>query len=333
MDRTARLYKIDQLLHERRIVSTAIFLEQLGISPATLKRDLDYMKDRLNAPIAWDRARRGYRFPDDAAVTKRYNLPGLWFNASEIHALLTMQHLLTALQPGVLAPHIRPLLARLRALLGEGDHSADEIGHRVRILGMAARNIGYPNFEILGSALVNRKRLTIHHYNRSRDETTEREISPLRLAYYRDNWYLDAWCHLRNELRCFAVDAIRQAAMLEKPARNVADKKLDEVLGSGYGIFSGKRTAWAKLKFTPERSRWVSAENWHPEQKSRFDKDGNYLLEIPYSDDRELLMDILKYGGDVEVVSPKTLRKRVADELSRTHEQYLSKKTLKARSP
>jgi predicted DNA-binding transcriptional regulator YafY len=325
MDRTARLYKIDQLLHERRAVPTAVFLEELGITLATFKRDLVYMKDRLHAPIAWDRARRGYRFSEDAAVSKHYSLPGLWFNASEIHALLTMQQLLSTLQPGILAPHIQPLLARLRALLGEGDHSTDEIAHRVRILGMAARDTGDQYFEIIGSALVKRKRLNISHYNRSRDETTAREISPLRLVYYRDNWYLDAWCHLRNELRCFAVDAIRQASMLEKPAKNVSDKKLDEVLGSGYGIFSGKRSAWAKLKFTPERARWVSAENWHPEQKSRSDKDGNYLLEIPYSDDRELLMDILKYGGDVEVLSPQALRKRVADELRRACERYDSK--------
>jgi len=333
MDRTARLYKIDQLLHERRVVPTAIFLDELGISPATLKRDLDYMKDRLNAPIAWDREKRGYRFPDDAAAIKHYSLPGLWFNASEIHALLTMQQLLATLQPGILAPHIQPLLARLQALLGEGDHSCEEIGHRVRILGVAARNLGYQNFEIIGSALVKRKRLNIRHYNRSRDETTEREISPLRLVYYRDNWYLDAWCHLRGELRCFAADAIRQATMLEKPAKNVGDKKLDAVLGSGYGIFSGKRCAWAKLKFTPERSRWVSAENWHPNQKSSFDKDGNFFLEIPYSDDRELVMDILKYGGDVEVISPQTLRKRVADELRSASGRYVSKETLKARSP
>lgn len=143
------------------------------------------MKDRLNAPIVWDRVRRGYCFSDEAAATKHYSLPGLWFNASEIHALLTMQHLLSTLQPGILAPHIQPLLARLRALLGEGDHCADEIAHRVRILGMAARNINDQNFEILGSALVKRKRLTIRHYNRQRDDTAEREISPLRLAYFR----------------------------------------------------------------------------------------------------------------------------------------------------
>lgn len=324
MDRTARLYRIDQLLHERRVVPTSIFLEQLEISLATLKRDLDYMKDRLHAPIGWDRLLRGYRFVDDPAAMKHYSLPGLWFNASEIHALLSMQRLLSMIQPGILAPHIQPLLSRLQSLLGEGDHSSDEIQHRVRILGMAARNLGYRCFEVIGSALVNRKRLNINYYNRSRNEMTEREISPLRLVYYRDNWYLDAWCHMRGELRCFAMDVIRQAIMLDKPAINIADQKLDEVLGGDYGIFSGKCIVWAKLKFTPERSRWVSVENWHPEQKSHFDRDGNYHLEIPYSDDRELIMDILKYGGNVEVLSPQSLRKRVIEELSRACKQYTS---------
>lgn len=112
--------------------------------------------------------------------------------------------------------------------------------------------------------------------------------------------------------------------MLERPAEIVTDKKLDEVLGSSYGIFSGKSCAWARLKFTPARARWVSAENWHPEQKSSTDQDGNYFLTIPYSDDRELLMDILKYGGDVEVLSPQTLRTRVAEELQRASGRYHS---------
>lgn len=313
---------MDQLLHERRIVTRAVFLEEMEISLATLKRDLAYMRDRLNAPIEWDSTQRGYRFSIDAGAMKHYSLPGLWFNASEIHALLTMQHLLSTLQPGILAPHIQPLLLRLRALLGEGDRSSDEIEHRVRILGMASRDIVHKYFGTIGSALVSRKRLLVQHYNRSRNETIGREVSPQRLVYYRDNWYLDAWCHLRDELRCFGVDVIRQAILLEKPAKNVLDRKLDEVLGSGYGIFAGKRTAWARLKFTPERARWVSSEKWHPEQKSSFDPDGNYILEIPYSHDRELIMDILKYGGDVEVMFPESLRRRVADELARASMRY-----------
>lgn len=66
----------------------------------------------------------------------------------------------------------------------------------------------------------------------------------------------------------------------------------------------------------------VAAEQWHPQQKSKVEPDGSYLLEIPYTDDRELLMDILKHGADVEVVAPDTLRQRARDEIARMTARY-----------
>jgi predicted DNA-binding transcriptional regulator YafY len=141
-------------------------------------------------------------------------------------------------------------------------------------------------------------------------------------VHYRDNWYLDAWCHLRNDLRSFAVDAIREAVLKEIPAKEVRETELDEYLGSGYGIFAGRNVEWATLKFTPEAARWVSAQNWHPKQRVRVERDGSYILELPYSEDRELVMEILKYGADVEVLAPPQLRKRVADSLRGAAQRY-----------
>jgi predicted DNA-binding transcriptional regulator YafY len=141
-------------------------------------------------------------------------------------------------------------------------------------------------------------------------------------VHYRENWYLDAWCHLREDIRSFAVDAIRAAEIVDEPAREVSAEALDEVLGSGYGIFSGRATHTAHLRFTPQRARWVAAEEWHPGQLSRFEADGSYLLELPYSDDRELVMDILKHGPDVEVLDPPELRERVRELLNETLQHY-----------
>jgi predicted DNA-binding transcriptional regulator YafY len=323
MDRTERFYRIDQLLNDKKIVPFSLLVEKLEVSRATIKRDLEYMRNRLNAPIVWDREEGGYRFAGREGGAAQYELPGLWFSAQEVHALLTMQHLLMGLDTGgLLGPHIQPLLARLRALLGTIDDTTEEIHKRIRILGMASRRMALDHFAVVGSALLRRKRLLISHYVRARDETIEREVSPQRLVHYRDNWYLDAWCHLRNDLRSFAVDAIRRAEIIEQPARNVPEKTLDSVLGAGYGIFSGRKVQWAKLRFTPERARWVSLELWHPKQKARFEKDGSYLLEVPFSDSRELAMDILKQGAGVEVLAPATLRKEVAAQLKAALERY-----------
>jgi len=309
-----RLQKMVQLLKTHRVVSRQTFLDRFEISPATFKRDLEYLRDRLGAPVIWDRERRGYRFDlsDDQADT--FELPGLWFNSQEIHALLTMHQLIDTLQPSFLTPHIEPLKARIESLLEGEEHTSNEVRKRIRILHMNTRQVEPEHFEVISSALLAGKRLNVIHYNRRRDEETERELSPQRLVFYRDNWYLDAWCHLRKGVRSFSVETLRKAVPLDRKARKVADKTLNGILASGYGIFGGRDTQTARLRFTPERARWVATETWHPQQKGWFDEGGSYVLEFPFSDDRELIMDILKHGPAVEVISPAALRKRIKEQ-------------------
>lgn len=322
MDRTERFYKIDQMLHDRSVVPVQDFLEELGISPATFKRDLEYMRERLHAPIEWDRDMGGYRFVQSDRNAPTYALPGLWFNASEVHALLSMQHLLSNLDAGMLASQIKPLQARLKALLGSADHSAEEVEKRLRIVQAAKRTVSSKYFETIATATLSRRQIKLRHYSRQSGDESERTVSPQLLTYYRDNWYLDAWCHLRNDIRRFAIDAIRHVELTDNKAKDVSQARLKEVLESGYGIFSGSRVKWAKFRFTPERARWVAVEQWHPQQKGRVEPDGSYLLEIPYTDDRELLMDILKHGADVDVLEPDALRQRVREEIGRMASRY-----------
>lgn len=316
MDRTERLHLIDMLLSNHGVVSFKTLQERLEVSRATLKRDLEYLRNRLNAPIVWDREAGGYRFERNGQVGGQYELPGLWFSAEEIHALLTMQHLLANLDAGgLLGPHIQPLMARLTGLLGSGRHTAEEVRRRVKLIPIAARRLPLDHFACLGTALLRRQRLFITYYAKGSEALTEREVSPQRLVHYRDNWYLDAWCHLRRALRSFAVDGVRRAVILDKPAREVPERRLDAVLGAGYGIFSGQKVSWARLRFSASRARWVALEQWHPRQRGRLLKDGRYVLELPYSDDRELVMDILRHIPEVEVLSPPALRQNIAAKL------------------
>ena len=324
MDRTERFYTIDRLLRSRRKVSLRQLMEELEVSRATVRRDLEYMRDRMAAPIVWDATLRGYCYRlESTGDDDRYALPGLWFNASEVYALLTMDHLLSSLQPGLLEPHIQPLRERIRRLLGSGEHSAQEVEKRIRILYMASRQMDTRVFSSIANALMGRRRLFIVHLNRRSNLRTERVVSPQRLAHYRDNWYLDCWCHLRKGLRSFAVDAIEGAELKEdQPAKEVSDSKLEKVLGSGYGIFAGDRTHQAVLRFTPEAARWVASEKWHSQQESTVEPDGSYRLSVPYAKETELVMDILRHGSDVEVLSPTSLRQTVRQRLAATLKQY-----------
>jgi proteasome accessory factor C len=320
MDRFDRIFELNRILQTARYpVSRRRLEEALECSRATVKRLIEEMRLYLNAPIVYDRKYNGYRY--DPAEGEMYQLPGLWFNASELQALLATQQLLEGVQPGLLDSHLQPLKRKIDDLLSRQPGSGEAVSRRIRLLRAAARPAG-PYFTLIAGALAARRRLHLRYYNRSRDALSEREVSPQRLTHYRDNWYLDAWCHLRHGLRTFSLDAVREARALDSPAKEVADSVLDEHYAGAYGIFSGRAQHQAVLRFSPERARWVSMESWHPQQQSHWLADGGYEMILPYSQPEELVMDLLRYGPDVEVIEPPALREMVLEKLSATINRY-----------
>jgi len=326
MDRSERFYKIKNLLRSTGTgaIPTAILRRELEVSRATLHRDLEYLRDRMNEPIVFDPVRRGYRLDGSASGTERHELAGLWFSSREVHALLAFHHFLENLEPGLLTPHIEPLKERIQALLESKDQTLKEIARRIRILPQAARHTEPACFQLAAHALLARKRLSFQYHGRGRGDITERTVSPQRLVHYRDNWYLDAWDHRKRALRTFAAERIREPRLLGERAKDISEERLDRYFTESYGIFSGRPKRKAVLRFSPERARWVADETWHPQQKGRMEN-GCYVLEIPYFDDRELVLDILKHGPDVEVLRPKSLRKKVLERLLRAASQYRRK--------
>lgn len=316
-----RVVALHRLLRDRRTpISRRDLEERLECSRATVKRTIETLRDYLGAPIAYDRERNGYYYDQSQGV---YELPGLWFNASELLALLTSLKLLADVQPGLLGPHIEPLRERIDRLLRDEPAGSREVARRIRILQMAPRQVDFDTFRRIASTLVQRRRMRILYHGRERDQVTERWISPQRLVYYRDNWYLDAWCHLRRGLRSFSVDRIE---LVEEggAAQEIADATLDHHFASSYGIFSGTPRHEAVIRFSSNAARWVADEQWHHAQQRRVLRDGSVELRVPYSDPRELAMDICRYGPEAEVLAPVSLRRFVAERLRAAAARYSS---------
>jgi len=324
LDKFDRIYQLHRIFSARRTPISredlARSLELKGDTYSSLYRLIRGMKDYLNAPIEWSEEQRGYYYRRDPNEGP-YELPGLWFNARELQALLVFDRLFESLEPGLLGEHLAPLSRRVTELLEHKRLGLSEAARRVRVIGMASRPAG-EWFHLLASATLQRRKLHIVYHGRARDRVTERTVSPQRLVHYRDNWHLDGYCELREGLRTFAVDRVRSARELEEAADTISDRELDEYFASAYGIFSGKANKTAILRFSRERARWVADERWHPRQAGQFLTDGRYELRIPYRDDRELVMDILRHGAEVEVVEPVALRAAVMDRLKSALMQY-----------
>jgi len=311
LDKFDRIYELHRIFRSRRTPVTRQELMQRldNCSEPTVYRLIRFTKDVLGAPIEWDEEALGYRYRRDSGG-EPYELPGLWFNAKELHALVVFERLFESLEPGLLAEHLAPLARRIDELLKHKRLGLGEAARRIRVLGMASRPAG-KWFHVLAAATLQRRKLRMTYHGRERDRATERVVSPQRLVHYRDNWLLDGYCHLREGLRTFSIDRVREAEELPEPARKVPDAELDEYFASSYGIFSGRANKSAVLRFTAQRARWVADERWHPSQVGQYLTDGRYELRIPYRDHRELVMDILRHGADVEVASPPELRAEV----------------------
>lgn len=323
MSEVVRLYQYKGLLGGRRAMSAEDLMARLEISRATLKRDIAKLRDQLHVPVKFDRDRGGYVLEAGVGHTDS-ELPGMWFSPEEVVSLVTIQQLLTDLAPGILGPKLRPLQERLSELMAKNGLSEADVGNRIRLAHAAGKRRMKPQvFEAVAAGTMGRKRLQVKHFNRANGQTLDRVISPQRLVHYRDNWYVDAWCHLREDLRSFSIDALSEVEVLDQPAKEIAPKNLDSVLGVSYGIFAGRPKATAVLRFTPARARWVRREMWHPQQETREYPDGSFELSVPYSDEREIMGDILRFGADVNVVAPAELRRKVQQAALSMVNQYV----------
>lgn len=276
------------------------------------------MVEYLDAPIQYDRERNGYYY----ASGKRFELPGLWFTPSELYALLAAEQLLEQSEPGLFSRRLKPLETRIRQIIRGVGLDPSELRSRIRLTPLAQRRRESKTLGAVTEALLNRRRLHFTYRSRSHDRKSERYVSPQRLVRYRDNWFLDAWCHSRKAVRTFALDRIGQAKAVDEPCREVPTEKLEQLTDESYGIFAGPPRHQAILRFSGFAARWVADETWHVDQKGQWLLDGRYELEVPYADHRELLMDVQRFGPEVEVVGPAKLRRLMIERLDRARGLY-----------
>ncbi|MCE5232814.1 MAG: YafY family protein [Mizugakiibacter sp.] len=312
MDRYERILTLHRILKSSRYpVSLPRLKDELACSRATVYRDIAFLRDGLGAPVESAEEGEASAFRYAAGEAERFELPGLWLTSEELAALMALQELIGRSDPGVLAGALAPFKARIERLLS--DHASGKAlpVERIRVIASGARALDQQVFRAVAGAVLERRRLTFRYRARTTDAETQRTVSPQRLTHYRDNWYLDAWDHRREALRSFAVDRIADARALDERAEDRGAAELDEILASSYGIFAGKPKAWATLRFSPRAARWVADEHWHSQQQGQWLADGHYELRVPYSNSRELLMDVMKYGPDAEVIAPLPLREEM----------------------
>lgn len=290
---------------------------ELAASPSVVKEALQQLTEQHQAPLSYNSDTRLYAYLTEAL--EAFELPGVSLSATELRGMVAVVNLLNDLNPGHSSDELNQLQRQIETLVATHGLTIDDLGQRIRLLSPTKRQINNHIYQQVSEAIFARKKLNIK-YAASNQSLSERAVSPQTLVYYRDQWYLDAWCHKRQQLRTFMLSRINSAYQLNDTAREFSREELEQHFHNNYGIFSGGETQIAELRFMPGAAHLIAQQQWHPDAKGQWRGD-EYHLNLPYNDDRELLRDLLSYAPYVIINDPEELKnaykKRLQEALSR----------------
>lgn len=310
-ERITWLYKE---LKDNRYPNRQQFMARFEVSPSTFKRDLSFFRDRLSAPIEYDEKRRGYFLTNSA-----FELPSFWFNHRQ---LLIIAAVCRQLEQFTTSPTIKNLITRLQEIITAPN------GRRMEIFSFenaACVSCDNANFDTLSQAMLMERLIHITYRDGKNDHVSCRDVEPYRLHNYAGSWYLIAFCRLRRAPRTFQLSRILDIEVLRK---NVEQRfNVNDYLATAFGIFKGRDTTTATLRFCPALARLINEQCWHPNQITRWERDGSLIMELPVADLTEIRLKTLQYGREVEVISPPELRRQVAAEARAMAEMYYAQET------
>lgn len=308
MDKFDRIQQLHRIFLSRKTpVSITELADRFECSEKTVKRNIDTLRDIVQAPLEYCTKSHGWGYT--AQPNGQMTMPTLWLTTAEIQGLAIMLQVTQSMADGLLGEEISAVDAAIEQLLISRHVKPALFRHKVRYLSGTRRAVNSIPFRAVTQALLNGKQLALS-YKDYAGHGSQRQVSPLKLVLYQENWYLDAWCHLRDELRSFMLARISQAETQTDDAITVTDAQQQAHFASSYGIFAGAATHQARLKFTGTGAREAASYEWHPEQAGHWEG-ALYLLNIPYHDDRELVRTLMGFGDLVTVLAPDELRARL----------------------
>ncbi len=292
--------------------------QKFEISIKQAQRDIEFMRDRLGAPLHFSYVKRGYVYEDTG-----YELPPVWIREDELFALSLALRLAAAVPDRKLKNSLHHLIDAVVASRTAVSPGIKEIEEKVSVKNIEYYRVQEPVFHSVLGALFQNKPLRITYRTPYTGEVTERLVQPLHLMCYMGTWHLIAFCTLRGELRDFALSRFLSIytadGSIDLPPSLPSVK---EYLRLNFGVISGRESIRVVLKFKSGAARWISEQIWHDNQELQSADDGCVYLTFPVAGFDEVAKEVLKYGADVEVIEPDTLKVIVREEIKKMNNLY-----------
>lgn len=301
------MLRIHQAIESGKFPNATTLARELEVSTKSIQRDLDFMRDRLGMPIAYNGSRLGYYYTEEVS-----SFPTLQITEGELAALVIAEK---ALQQYRGTQFEKPLLSAIRkieqALPDTISLNLADLEKTISFRTRAEPVLDLAIFDALAKATAQRRQIEIAYRKPGRREADARIVDPYHLANINGEWYLFAFDHGRRDIRTFVPARVRAVKQTGRSFARPEKFSLERRLRDSFGVHSGEGEFVVVLRFVPRVADFVREKKWHPSQRQRDLSDGGVELTLKLSSLVEIERWVLSWGGDVRVVRPRELRESI----------------------
>jgi predicted DNA-binding transcriptional regulator YafY len=314
-----RLQTIHHEIKEGRHPNTSSLARDLGVSSKTVQRDLDYLRDELDAPIEFLREENGYEYSRDD-----YVLPFLPVDGQDLFSIGIAAQVLALLGGTPIARSLRSCYERLARLMPPAVRLRPEIvRERLALRATAFRPVREETWQAVSEALQKGFALSIRYRRPGEGPGEPRVICPYAFVLAGRDWMVLAEDRAAAQVKNFYLARIQSARLTGE--RYAIPRSFDagQFFRHTFGLFVGKGPPFRfRVRFSPEVSGEVRELVWHPEQRIETGPEGEAILELPAESLREARRFILAYGRHAEALSPPELVAELREEVEELSRIY-----------
>lgn len=302
-----RMLRIHQALQNGDYPNATKLAKLIEVSAKSIHRDLEFMRDRLSLPLAYDFLHKGFYYTQEVS-----SFPTLQITEGELFALLVAEK---ALQQYRGTAFEKPLISAFQKMSSSlPDTISLNVADWEQTISFRTRAeplLNLETFDILAKAAAQRTQLKLTYRKPGQRETEERIVDPYHLANINGEWFMFAWCHLRNDIRTFAPARIKAVEPTGKTFVRPQKFSLDKRLRDSFGVRSGNEQFEVVIQFNEIVADYVREKKWHDSQELKELPDGGVELKLTLSSLVEVERWVLSWAGNATVIQPPQLAKAI----------------------
>lgn len=317
--KSLRLLEIDRMIREGGYPNAPQLEKKFEVSRSTIMRDLEFLRERYNAPLEYDADKNGYYYTDPTFFIKSVMLSeGELFTVSAIIPLLE-QYKNTPLEAS-----FKSIFQKITDMLPEEvSVNSSFASGGIQFISDPLPNIEAGVFNTVFKAVKLRVSMDFQYCSLGQQEYTPRRLNPYQVICQKGNWYVIGYCHKAEAVRIYSLSRMKKLSCTKKTFTVPADFDIRKHVDPNFGVWNNPtKPVKVELLFSKEISTYILERSWHEGQKMKQYKDGSVYLSFKSNQMQESLFWILHFGGAVKVLNPPELVEKVKKEVKKILKQY-----------